>query len=44
MDVEKFPIDPDALKAQVELQRAMGNAFTGDGALNVHVRGDNKGG
>lgn len=40
MEVEKFPIDPDALKAQVELQKAMSGAFTGDGALNVHVRND----
>ena len=41
MDVEKFPVDPDALKAQIELQQAMSGAFTGDGALNVHVRSDN---
>lgn len=40
MEVEKFPIDPEALKAQVELQKAMSRALTGDGALNVHVRND----
>lgn len=37
MDIEKFPVDPEALKAQIELQQAMRSAFIGDGALNVHV-------
>jgi hypothetical protein len=38
MEVEKLAVDPAALKAQIELQQAMRSAFTGDGALNVHVR------
>jgi hypothetical protein len=41
MDVEKFPIDPEALKTQIGLQKALGTALTGDGALNVHVQKDN---
>jgi len=40
MDVTKFPVDDEALKAQVALQKAMSGAFTGDGALNVHVKSD----
>jgi hypothetical protein len=40
MDVTKFPIDDDALKAQVALQKAMSGAFNGDGALNVRVKND----
>jgi hypothetical protein len=40
MDVMKFPIDEEALKAQVTLQKAMSSAFTGDSALNVHVKRD----
>jgi hypothetical protein len=43
MEVEKFAVDPAALKAQIELQQAMRSAFTGDGALNVHVRDNEPG-
>ena len=41
MEVEKFPIDPEALKTQVGLQKALSAALTGNGSLNVHVRNDN---
>jgi hypothetical protein len=40
MDVEKFPVDPEVLNAQVALQKAFGAALSGDGALNVHVQNE----
>ena len=40
MEVEKFALNPDALKAQLDLQKALRDALVGEGALNVHVRRD----
>ena len=38
MDVASFPVDPEALRTQTDLQKALSAAFAGDGALTVHVK------
>lgn len=40
MDVTNFPINEEALKAQVGLQTALSDALTGKGTLNVTVKRD----
>lgn len=38
MAVTSFPVDNEALKAQVELQKKLGDVLAGRGALSVAVR------
>jgi hypothetical protein len=40
MNVSSLPIDPDALRAQIELHQSLRSALTGDGSLNVSVKGE----
>jgi hypothetical protein len=40
MEVTSFPLNEDIANAQVTLQKAMSEAFTGNGALNVLVKND----
>jgi hypothetical protein len=40
MDVTSFPLNEDIACAQVTLQKAMSEAFVGQGALNVIVKND----
>jgi hypothetical protein len=40
MEVTSFPLNEDIANAQVTLQKAMSEAFTGNGALNVIVKND----
>jgi hypothetical protein len=42
MDVASFPIDDEALKTQLELQRKLAAALDGDGALRVEVKQQDK--
>lgn len=43
MDVQSFPYDPEALKAQVELQQRFAAALNGQGALTVELAKNEKG-
>jgi hypothetical protein len=38
MNVSSLPVDPDALRAQIELHQSLRSALTGDGSLSVSVR------
>jgi hypothetical protein len=40
MDVASLPVDPDALQAQIALNKSLSAALTGQGALNVKVKQD----
>jgi hypothetical protein len=40
MDVASLPVDPDALHAQIALNKSLSAALTGIGALNVKVKQD----
>jgi hypothetical protein len=38
MEVASFPVDPDALKAQIALSTALAAALAGQGALTVSIK------
>jgi hypothetical protein len=38
MDVASFPVDPDAMKAQIALSTALAAALAGHGALTVAIK------
>jgi hypothetical protein len=40
MDVASFPADEDALRAQASVNKALGDALAGKGALTVHIQND----
>lgn len=40
MEVASFPVDPDALKAQIALSNALAAALGGQGALTVSIKRD----
>jgi hypothetical protein len=40
MDVASFPVDEEALKTQLAASKALGEALSGKGALNVTVKND----